>query len=80
MNYHSKSRAKEKRYSIELSSDEIDVLQNVLEALRSEWSMNLSQAILVDGLSDIATAESVLRKIDPLVSIIAQARAAAERE
>jgi hypothetical protein len=80
MNYHSKSRVEEKRYSIELSSDEIDVLQNVLEALRSEWSMNLSQAILVDGLSDIATAESVLRKIDPLVSIIAQARAAAERE
>ena len=56
MNYHSKSRAKEKRYSIELSSDEIDVLQNVLEALRSEWSMNLSQATLVDGLSHIATA------------------------
>lgn len=79
MNYHSKNRA-EKRYSITLSSDELDTLQNVLEALRSEWTMNLSQALLVDGLSDIATAEAVLRKIDPLVASITQARRDAEGE
>ena len=74
MNYHSKNLADEKRYSIALSSDELDTLQNVLEALRSEWTMNLSQALLVDGLSDIATAEAVLRKIDPLVATVVQAR------
>jgi hypothetical protein len=79
MNYHSKKRA-EKRYSITLSSDELDTLQNVLEALRSEWTMNLSQALLVDGLSDIATAEAVLRKIDPLVASIVRARQDAEGE
>jgi hypothetical protein len=79
MNYHSKNRA-EKRYSITLSSDELDTLQNVLEALRSEWTMNLSQALLVDGLSDIATAEAVLRKIDPLVGSIVRARQDAEGE
>jgi hypothetical protein len=79
MNYHSKNRA-EKRYSITLSSDELDTLQNVLEALRSEWTMNLSQALLVDGLSDIATAEAVLRKIDPLVASIVRARQDAEGE
>jgi hypothetical protein len=79
MNYHSKNRA-EKRHSITLSSDELDTLQNVLEALRSEWTMNLSQALLVDGLSDIATAEAVLRKIDPLVASIVRARQDAEGE
>lgn len=78
MNYHSKKRAE--RYSITLSSDELDTLQNVLEALRSEWTMNLSQALLVDGLSDIATAEAVLRKIDPLVASIVRARQDAEGE
>lgn len=79
MNYHSKKRV-EKRHSITLSSDELDTLQNVLEALRSEWTMNLSQALLVDGLSDIATAEAVLRKIDPLVASIVRARQDAEGE
>lgn len=74
MNYHSKNLTDEKRYSITLSSDELDTLQNVLEALRSEWTMNLSQALLVDGLSDISTAEAVLRKIDPLVACVVQAR------
>ena len=78
MNYHSKKRAE--RYSITLNSDELDTLQNVLEALRSEWTMNLSQALLVDGLSDIATAEAVLRKIDPLVASIVRARQDAEGE
>jgi hypothetical protein len=80
MNYHSRNHAEEKRYRVVLSSDELDTLQNVVEALRAEWTMNLSQAMLVDGLSDIATAEAVLRKIDPLVASITQARRDAEGE
>lgn len=61
------------RYHIELAANELETLQGVLLGLSSEWSKNLSQALLVDGLSDIATAEAVLRKIDPLLRAVADA-------
>lgn len=62
------------RYHIELGANEMATLQGVLLGLSAEWSKNLSQALLIDGLSDVATAEAVLRKIDPLLRAIASAR------
>ena len=61
-------------YHIELGASEMATLQGILLGLSAEWSKNLSRALLVDGPSDISTAEAVLRKIDPLLRAVASAR------
>lgn len=56
--------------TLQLQQSDLETLRGVLEIFRSEWNMNLSKGILQDDLTGIATAEAVLRKIDPLLKII----------
>lgn len=53
--------------TLHLHQSDLETLRGVLEIFRAEWSTSLAKSIMQDDLTGIATAEAVLRKVDPLL-------------
>jgi hypothetical protein len=56
--------------TLNIRSSDLETLKVLIESVRSEWHANLSKGIIQDDLTGIATAEAVLRKLDPLAELI----------
>jgi hypothetical protein len=63
--------------SLTLSLVQLEALINIISAYHTEWLSALSKSILEDDLSGIATAEAVLRKVEPILEALVQSRASA---
>lgn len=56
--------------TLSIRKSDLETLKNVIDITRSEWHANLSKSIIQDDLTGIATAEAVLRKLDPLADLV----------
>lgn len=56
-----------------IRNSDLETLKSLIGIFQSEWHANLAKSIIQDDLTGIATAEAVLRKLDPLAKSIDQA-------
>lgn len=56
--------------TLRIRNSDLETLKSVISAFQSEWHANLAKSIIQDDLTGIATAEAVLRKLDPLAKSV----------